>query len=175
VPSHSDTALATIASPVLWTGDAPLPVPWRDPQTVAPDTLAAHIERLERACAAQPRDASLRTCLGMAYAMRYDVDGSMASLQQAVALDPRSFWAQLKLAELHYRLRILNRAEEETLKALDLARNPWEYTSARRQLGEIRTLLDGCVRNVEWSKPLTVPALALAAMLLVTFMVMLWV
>jgi hypothetical protein len=149
-------------------------VPWRDPHTVPPDHLAAYIQKLEQACVAEPRSADLRTCLGMAYAMNYDVDKSMDSLEAAVALDPGSFWAQLKYAELHYRLRVLNRAEEETLKALTLANNQWQVSIARKQLQEIRGLKNGCVRNVEWTKPLTAPVLVLSLFLLAIFVTMIW-
>ena len=53
----------------------------------------------------------------MAHAVNYDVYKSMDALEDARAVDPDNFWAQLKYAELHYRLRALNRAEEETRKA----------------------------------------------------------
>ena len=53
-------------------------------------------------------------------------------------VDPDHFWAQLKYAELNYRLRALLKAERETLKAVDLAANPWELSVARKQLQEIR-------------------------------------
>src|SRR6187549_2742559 len=99
------TALATFDTGVLL--EAPKPaalVPWRDPHTVPPDELAAYIQKLEQACLADPRSADLRTCLGMAYAMNYEVEKSMDSLEEAVGLDPDSFWAQLKYAELNYRL-----------------------------------------------------------------------
>src|SRR5205823_9456168 len=136
-------------------------VPWRDPHTVPREDLTAYIQKLELACLAEPRSANLRTCLGMAYAMNYDVDKSMDSLETAVALDPDSFWARVKYAELYYRLRALNRAEEETLHALALASNRWHMSIARKQLQEIRALKNGCVRNVEWTKPLTAPVLGL--------------
>src|SRR5438046_1982881 len=77
-------------------------VPWRDPHDIAPGELAAYIAHLERACVENPRSADLRTCLGIL----------------------RNFWAQLKYAELHYRLRILDKAEEETRRAADLAASP---------------------------------------------------
>jgi len=136
--------------------------------------LSANIETLKLACLAEPRSADLRTCLGMAYAMNYEVDKSMDSLEEAVALAPTSFWPQLKYAELHYRLRILNKAEEHTLKALNLASNSWQLSIARKQLQEIRTLKQSCVRNVEWTKPLTAPALVVSAMLLAVFVLMMW-
>jgi len=168
------TALVPAAGSGITTGTTPVLVPWRDPQTVPARELAAYIRQLESLCVAEPRSANLRTCLGMAYAMDYQVDKSMDSLEEAVTLDPENFWAQVKFAELHYRLRALNRAEEETRKALDLATNSWQLSIARKQLQEIRTLKHACVRNVEWSKPLTAPALVLSAMLLVIFAAMMW-
>jgi tetratricopeptide (TPR) repeat protein len=149
-------------------------VPWRDPQTVSPVELALYIQQLERACLDNPRSADLRTCLGMAYAVNYDVYKSMDILEEATAIDPEHFWAQLKYAELHYRLRALPRAEEETLKAVDLAQNPWQLSVARKQLQEIRTLQHESVRNVNWTKPLTAPVVVLSLMFMVLFVVMMW-
>src|SRR4029450_6796013 len=95
------------------------PVPWRDPHTVSPNQLAEHIGALELACEKDPQAADLRTCLGMAHAMNYDVYRSMDALEFAVRLDPQHFFAQLKLSELFYRLRALVRAERESLKAME--------------------------------------------------------
>lgn len=140
------------------------PVPWRDPQTVAPEALRGYIVKLEAACIENPASADLRTCLGMAYAMNYDVYKSIDALTAATAIDPTHFWAQLKFGELEYRLRALVVAEQETLKAVDLAQNTWQLSLARRQLQEIRSLNRASTRNITWDKPLTVPALLLSAM-----------
>jgi cytochrome c-type biogenesis protein CcmH/NrfG len=150
------------------------PVPWRDPHSVSPHELTAYIQKLEEACLANPQSADLRTCLGMAHAVNFDVYKSMDALEEACAVDPENFWAQLKYAELHYRLRALNRAEQETRRAADLATNAFQLALARKQLQDIRTLKHGCVRNVEWTKPLTVPAVVLSAMLALMFVAMMW-
>ena len=50
----------------------------------------------------------------------------------------------------------------------------WQFALARKQLEEIRNLRRDAIRNVEWTKPLTPPALILSGMLLLTFVVMLW-
>src|SRR5258708_1393794 len=143
-----------------------LPVPWRDPQTVSKTELARHVTSLELACEQNPRSADLRTCLGMAYAMNYEVYKSMDALELAVEMEPGHFFAQLKYAELHYRLRALIRAEQETLKALNLAANSWELSLARKQLQEIRGLMRNGSQKPEWTKPLTKPAVALIAMMI---------
>src|SRR5947209_6990880 len=115
-----------------------LPVPWRDPHTVSPVELKEYIGFLEAACEEHPHSADLRTCLGMAYAMNYEVYKSMDTLEAAVGLDETHFFAQMKYSELLYRLRTLERAEEETVKALNLAGNGWELSLARKQLHDIR-------------------------------------
>jgi hypothetical protein len=110
----------------------------------------------------------------MAYAVNYEVYKSMDALEAATSIDPEHFWGQLKCGELYYRLRALDRAEEESVRAANLARNPWQLSLARRQLQEIRTLKHGAVRNVAWTKPLVAPAVALSVMLLALFVAMNW-
>jgi hypothetical protein len=150
------------------------PVPWRDPHTVSPAKLAEYIHTLERACDQNPRSADLRTCLGMAYAMNYQVHKSEDALELATELEPDNFFAQLKYAELHYRLRALVRAEQETLKASELATNSWELSLARKQLLEIRRLMREGTQKPEWTKPLTRPAVCLVLMTIVLCLAVYW-
>jgi len=150
------------------------PVPWRDPHTVSPAELSTYVQSLEQACLDNPQSADLRTCLGMAYAVKLDVDKSMEALEAATSIDPENFWAQLKYAELHYRLRALAIAEAETAKAVQLARNPWHLNLARKQLQEVRRLRREGVRDVTWNKSLVPPTIVLSVMLLVIFVAMSW-
>jgi hypothetical protein len=149
-------------------------VPWRDPNTVSPEDLTAYIQVLETACLDNPGSAGLRTCLGIAYAMNYEVYKSLNALEAAVKLEPDHFFAQLKYGELHYRLRALICAERETLKALDLASSTWEYSIARSQLKEIRRLMREGTQKPEWTKPLWAPALYLLAMALILSLAVYW-
>ena len=150
------------------------PVPWRDPHTVSPARLAEYITAIETACEQNPRSADLRTCLGMAHAMNFDVYRSMDALELAVQLEPDHFFAQLKYGELHYRLRALVRAERETLKAVDLAGNAWELNLAHRQLQEIRRLMRDGTQKPEWTKPLTLPAAWLCVMTVILCLAVYW-
>ena len=100
----------------------------------------------------------------MAYAMNYDVYKSMDALEAAVKLEPDHFFAQLKYAELHYRLRALIRAEQEATKALDLATSPWEFSIARSLLQQIRGRMRDGTQKPEWVKPLRTPAICFVAM-----------
>lgn len=143
---------------------APLVAPWRDPQSLSKEEIVSTIAKLKEACLANPQSADLRTCLGMAHAMNLDVYRSMDSLEEARTLDPESFWAQLKYAELHYRLRTLHKAETETLRALELARDSMEGAIARRMLNEIRRLKREGTQKPEWTKPLLGAALLALAM-----------
>jgi tetratricopeptide (TPR) repeat protein len=149
------------------------PVPWRDPHTVPPERLEQYIRSLERACEENPRSADLRTCLGMAYAMNYEVYKSMDTLDQARRLEGNLFLAQLKYGELYYRLRALERAEAETLEAVELAENGWELSLARKQLQEIRRLKREGAQRPAWTKPLAGPVVVLAVMVLLSAL-MIW-
>jgi len=93
-------ALTTSDALVNTTRASLAPVPWRDPHSVSPGELSAYIQQLEKACLENPRSADLRTYLGMAHAVNYDVDKSMDALEDARRVDPENFWAQLKYAEL---------------------------------------------------------------------------
>lgn len=140
-------------------------LPWRDPQSVPPEELARFIAALQEACAQNPENADMRTCLGIAHAMNYEVYESMDALEEARGIAPENFFAQLKYAELLSRLRVVDRAEKETLRALELARDGWELSVARRQLAEIRkSRRKGLVRP-EWTKSVKASAMALAALM----------
>jgi len=173
----SESLAATRPPTVRSTRSFPAPslsVPWRDPHAVPPTELAAYIGALEQACLDDPRSADLRTVLGMAYAVNYDVPKSMEALEVAVSLDPDNFWASLKYAELHYRLRALNRAEELTTTALNLATNGWQLSLARKQLQEVRALKRNSTRNLSWKMPIAGPLVALSATLLAVAVAFMW-
>jgi len=164
----SDLLLA-VRPPTALSGPAvpagALSIPWRDPHVIPPTELSAYIGALEQACLDNPQSADLRTVLGMAHAVNYDVPRSMEAIEVAVALEPENFWASLKYAELHYRLRALNRAEELTTTALNLATNGWQLSLARKQLQEVRTLKRHCTRNLSWKMPIAGPLVALSTAL----------
>ncbi len=142
-------------------------IPWRDPHTVSPKQLAEVIVSLKEACALNPANADLRVCLGIAYAMNYDVYLSMDVLQEARTLEPLNFLAQFKYAELHFRLRALEVAEFETHKALELATTPWELGQARHQLSEIRRMRREGTIKPSWTKSLVIPVICFGLMIAV--------
>ncbi len=166
-------------TPINNTSPAPLSaglplIPWRDPHTVPLEQRKAVIRNLEQACAENPESADLRTCLAMVHAVNYDAYKSLDALQDALNINPNHFFAQLKLAELWYRLRALPKAEEEGIKALNLASNASEYQMARAQLQEIRKLINNSFARPTWDTPMLRPALAVAAALVVAGGIGLW-
>jgi tetratricopeptide (TPR) repeat protein len=154
----------------------PLPaIPWRDPHSVPPEKLAEFIAALQQACAENPDNADLHTCLGMAHAMNYDVYRSMDALEGARRIEPENFLAQFKYAELYYRLRALDKAEAETKLALELAGTNWELALARRQLTEIRRLRREGTQKPTWTKSLKVPAIGFVVLVMaISWFFMVW-
>jgi len=145
-----------------------LPVfPWKDPFSVPPEKLPEIILSLGKACAENPTNAALHTFLGMAYAMNYDVYESMDVLEEACRIAPQSFFAQFKYSELFFRLRLMDRAEEETSRALALASSGAEIVLVRKQLSEIRRLKRKGVERTAWTKSLRVSAMGIVLILLV--------
>ena len=150
-------------------------LPWRDPHSIPPEKLAEFIESLTQACAQNPDNADVRTCLGIAYAMNYDPQRSMDALEEARRIEPENYFAQLKYAELLYRMRVIDRAETETLRALDLAGNNWEMAGARRQLNEIRQLRRKGLVRPDWTKSLKGSAIGFLLLLLgASWIYMVW-
>jgi hypothetical protein len=150
-------------------------LPWRDPHSVPPEKLAEFIESLTIACAQNPDNADVRTCLGIAFAMNYDPQRSMDTLEEARRIEPENYFAQLKYAELLFRMRIIDRAETETLRALDLAGNNWEIVVARRQLCEIRQLRRNGLVRPDWTKSLKGSAIGFLLLLLgASWIYMVW-
>lgn len=141
-------------------------LPWRDPHAVPREKLTAFIASLEEACKQNPENADMRTCLGIAHAMNYDPQGSMDALEEARSIEPENFFAQLKYSELLFRLRIMDRAEEETIRALDLACSVAELALARQQLCEIRRLKRSGLARPLWTKSLKFQAIGAMGFLL---------
>ncbi len=64
-----------------------------------------------------------------------------------------------------HRRRLL-RAEEETRRAIELARNPWELSLARKQKQQIREKMREGTQRPASTKPLTAPFLLLSVVVI---------
>lgn len=147
----------------------------RDLTLASPAELAETIADLELTCLEHPASAALWTCLGMAYAVNYDVAKSLDALETATQVEPDHFWAQLKYGELQYRLRVLMHAEATTIRAEALADNPWQRSLARQQLKAIRKLTGGKSLQPDLvNRKRLVPALLFSAAVVVSVVASIW-
>ena len=114
---------------------------FRDPRVLEPVERAELVAQLRSAVDQHPEIAELRVLLGMALCVDLQAQQAMEELRIAVEQAPDSFVARLKYGELLMRLRICQRAAEETHKAAQLAANAAQSEMARRQAAAIRTML----------------------------------
>jgi hypothetical protein len=169
-------AVTSRAAATILHGESPFATLLPTDLTLAsPGELAETIGNLEVACLDNPKSAALWTCLGIAYAVNYDVTKSIDALETATQVEPDHFWAQLKYGELQYRLRVLKNAEATTLRAETLAENPWQLSLARKQLKAIRALTGGRSLQPGLVKPKRlVPALLCSALILIVGLASIW-
>jgi tetratricopeptide (TPR) repeat protein len=114
---------------------------FRDPRVLEAPERAELVAQLRSAVELHPAVAELRVLLGMALSVDLQAQQAMEELRIAVEQAPDSFIARLKYGELLMRLRICQRAAEETHKAAQLAANLAQSEMARRQAATIRTML----------------------------------
>jgi hypothetical protein len=114
---------------------------FRDPRVLEAGERAHLVTQLHAAVELRPEIAELRVLLGMALCVDLQAQQAMEELRIAVEQAPDSFIARLKYGELLMRLRICQRAAEETHQAAILAANAAQSDLARRQAATIRTML----------------------------------
>jgi len=114
---------------------------FRDPRVLEAGERAHLVTQLRAAVELRPEIAELRVLLGMALCVDLQAQQAMEELRIAVEQAPDSFIARLKYGELLMRLRICQRAAEETHQAAVLAANAAQSELARRQAATIRTMM----------------------------------
>jgi tetratricopeptide (TPR) repeat protein len=114
---------------------------FRDPRVLEAHERGDLIAQLRKALQLAPEVAELRVLLGMALCVNLQAQDALEELSLAVEQAPSSFIARLKYGELLMRLRICQKAAEETQKAALLAANAAQSELARRQAATIRTML----------------------------------
>jgi hypothetical protein len=114
---------------------------FRNPRVLEPHERTALISQLRNAIESAPEVAEVRVLLGMALCVDLQPQEALEQLQMAVEQAPDCFIARLKYGELLMRLRICEKAAEETHKAAQLAANAAQSDLARRQAATIRTML----------------------------------
>jgi tetratricopeptide (TPR) repeat protein len=80
---------------------------------------AEAVELLVRAVELAPQFPEARICLGLAYALSYNIYPAIDQLETAGKLEPDSFAAHYTLAKLNFKLRIPQKGYEAAQQALD--------------------------------------------------------
>lgn len=111
-----------------------------DPRVLEKDEKEFLVAQLSDFVEQYPNVSELRVLYGMALCVNLEVQDAMEELGEAVALDPDSFIANLKMGELWMRLRVMQKAENHTQRAAQLAQNIAQSDLARRQAATIRTM-----------------------------------
>jgi hypothetical protein len=111
-----------------------------DPRALEPAEQRELVAQLTEMVGQHPQQPELRLLLGMACCAASDPQTALDQLQAAVDLAPDYFIARLKLGELCMRLRMMERAEQETHEASLLAAHPLQSEMARRQAQQIREM-----------------------------------
>jgi uncharacterized protein HemY len=114
---------------------------FRDPRVLELNERKDLIAQLRQAVESMPCVPEVRVLLGMALCVDLQAQEAMEQLREAVRYAPDSFIARLKFGELLMRLRICDKAAEETRQAQMLAGNDVQAEMARKQAATIRTML----------------------------------
>jgi hypothetical protein len=122
-----------------------------DPHLLENDERAELVGALRDCVLAHPEVSDLRVVYGMALCVDFKAQEAIEELREGVRLAPESFIANLKMGELWMRLRVCEKAEQNTRKAALLARNPVQAELARRQAATIRTLMHNGIKRGGYS------------------------
>jgi hypothetical protein len=122
-----------------------------DPHLLEKGERTELVRGLRECVAANPEVSELRVLLGMALCVNFEVPDAIEELKEGVRLAPDSFIARLKMGELWMRLRVCEKAAEETRQAALLARNMVQSELARRQAATIRSLTHNGIRRGGYS------------------------
>jgi tetratricopeptide (TPR) repeat protein len=79
---------------------------------------AEAVELFSRAVELAPHFPEARICLGLAYALTYNIYPAIDQLETAGQLDPQNFAAHFSLAQLNFKLRIPQKGYEAARQAL---------------------------------------------------------
>lgn len=124
-----------------------------DPRVLEKDQRAELMAQLGDCVEKYPKVSELRVLYGMALCVNLEVQDAMEELGEAVALAPESYIAHLKMGELWMRLRVMEKAENHTQRAAQLAQNMAQSELARRQAAQIRVMRREGIERSGYAKP----------------------
>lgn len=124
-----------------------------DPRVLEKEDRAELVAQLGDCVEKFPKVSELRVLYGMALCVNLEVQDAMEELGEAVALAPDSYIAHLKMGELWMRLRVMEKAEDHTTRATQLAQNMAQSELARRQAAQIRTMRREGIERSGYASP----------------------
>jgi Tfp pilus assembly protein PilF len=113
---------------------------FRDPRVLEQPEREHLVAQLRHAVELMPQASEIRVLYGMALCVDLQAQEALQQLRVAAEQSPDSFIARLKYGELLMRLRICDKAADETHRAAVLASNAAQSELARRQAATIRTM-----------------------------------
>jgi Flp pilus assembly protein TadD len=113
---------------------------FRDPRVLEGAERKDLITQLQAAVERLPNVPEVRVLYGMALCVDLQAQEALEQLRTASEQAPDCFIARLKYGELLMRLRVCDKAAEETHRAAVLATNGAQSEMARRQAATIRTM-----------------------------------
>jgi len=124
-----------------------------DPRVLEEDERTELVAQLGDCVEKFPKVSELRVLYGMALCVNLEVQDAMEEFGEAVTLAPDSYIAHLKMGELWMRLRVMEKAEDHTKRATQLAQNMAQSELARRQAAQIRTMRREGIERSGYAKP----------------------
>lgn len=112
-----------------------------DPRVLTKEQKADLVSQMRDWVERNPKVSDLRVLYGMTLSVDLQAQHAMEELGEAVALNPTSFIAHLKMGELWMRLRVCTKAENHTRQASLLATNMAQAEMARRQAATLRLMM----------------------------------
>lgn len=104
-----------------------------------------------------PHFPEARVCLGLAYALTYNIYPAIDNLERAGELDPESFAAHYTLAKLNFKLRIPEKGDEAARRALKCVTNIEQRKMLIELLKEERARQRNGISRPNWKKPFSRP------------------
>jgi tetratricopeptide (TPR) repeat protein len=120
---------------------------------------------LEKALDAAPDFADGHVALGIAYAMVGKIYPAIDHLQKSAELEPENFYAQFKLGQLYFKLRIPDKGYAQSKQALGCANTLAERKLVAELLREERQRASSGLNRPAFTKPFSKLSLAWGALI----------
>src|SRR5258707_5820337 len=118
---------------------------------------------LSRSVELAPNFANARVFLGIAHSLSCQIYPAIDQLERAIELDPDNFVAQYALAQLYFKLRIVDKGYERAECALRCVTNIEQRKMLTQLLREEKARERNGIPRPSFSKPFTASALFIAA------------